>query len=368
MSILITILMLSVIIVVHEFGHYIAARKNGILVEEFAVGMGPILFSKKKGDTLFSLRAIPLGGFCKMLGEDEDDSEEDSTYNYEDSYNSKSVFQRIVVIGAGSVLNFVLAFVIVLVLVLVNGFVSPTIGTITDGYPAQAAGLLPNDRIVQIDGSNIRLFQDVRFALLNNGETPIEVVINRDGTNITKTITPIRSGNNYMLGFSGVPFNGIFGPTTLNMGGEIIEITADRAGLLESISVAFWRVVDFIRTIIWAFGQLLTFNLTLNDMAGPLGVVNIIDDAYQATVEINLWYMATQILTLAALFSANIGVFNLLPFPALDGGRLVFLGIEAVRGKPINPEKEGYVHVLGFVLLIGFAIIVTFNDITRLFR
>ena len=355
MSLIIAFLIFSLIVVVHEFGHFIIARKNGILVEEFAVGMGPILLKKQKGETLYTIRALPLGGFCKMLGEDEST---DDNANIEKSFNNKTVLQRIAVISAGSIMNFILSFVIAMILVFVNGFGTTIVNFPIENTPAYIAGLQSGDRIVRIDNSRIRIFEDVQFALVNNGATPIDLTINRDGTMIIKEITPMQVGQNYMIGFSPQQYAGFFSSDTHGL---------ERAGFLESISTSFWTVGSYVRLVLHGLGQLVTFNVSVDEMAGPVGIVNVIGDVYQNNIEISVWHTATIMLRLAALISANLGVFNLLPFPALDGGRLAFLSIEAVRGKPINPEKEGIVHLVGFAMLMVLFVLVTFNDITRLF-
>ena len=350
MSIIIAILIFGIIVLVHEYGHFIVARKNGIVVEEFAIGMGPLIYGKQKGATFYSLRLLPIGGYCKMLGVEESD-------NREGSFNAKGVFARIAVISAGSIMNFALSFVLVLIMISINGFASTYINTVTEGSPAQAIGLEQGDRVISIDNSRIRVFQDAHFALINNHQTPIDITIERNGQIMELVVTPIQMGASYIIGFSPARYAGLFGGLAP---GEI------RAGLGHTLATSFWTMINYMRLIIFSVGQLVTFNVALDDMAGMVGIVDIIDTTYRATIQINLWFMITQMLNLAALLSANLGVINLLPFPALDGGRLIFLGLEAIRGKPINPEKESMVHVVGFVLLIGLILIITYNDISRL--
>lgn len=350
--ILIAVLIFSLIVVIHEFGHFIVARKNGILVEEFAIGMGPLIYSKKKGDTLYSIRALPIGGFCKMLGEDSNEFDDGS-------FNNKTVSQRIAVICAGSVMNFILSFVLVLILVFINGFATLNVASVIDNSPAAMAGIQSGDRIISIDNKRLRIFEDVQYALMNNGNTPINVTIERNGEIIDKEITPVFNGVSYAIGFYGQPSAGLLSSNPLGF---------DRAGILESIVTSFWTVIHYIRMVIFGLIQLVTFNVGVDDMAGPVGIVSLIDDTYQSTRAISLWTAVTTMMTLAALISANLGVFNLMPFPALDGGRLVFLLIEAVRGKPISPDKEGIVHLVGFALLMTLALVVTFNDIVRIFQ
>lgn len=353
MSILIAFIIFGLIILVHEFGHFIVARKNGIVVEEFAIGMGPLIYGKQKGDTLYSIRLLPIGGYCKMLGADEDAQEEGS-------YTSKNVFQRMAVIIAGSSMNFVLSFILILIILSVNGHRSLIVENVTDGSPGYYAGLMPGDRIISIDNSRLFVFANAQTALFNNNNTPVEVLFNREGQRLTLVITPEHyQGSSYIIGFNTVYFAGFFGETPDGV---------PQASIFQTLAHSFWTVLHYIRIVIVGLTQLFTFNVPLDDVAGLVGIVNIIGDVYEAAIEISPWVAATQILNFAALLSANIAVFNLFPIPALDGGRLVFLFVEAVRGKPISSEKEGFIHLIGLALLIGLIIIVTFNDILGLFR
>lgn len=351
MPLIIAFVIFSLIVVIHEFGHFIVARKNGIIVEEFAIGMGPLIYGKKKGDTLYSIRVLPIGGYCKMLGEDSNE--------YDDgSFNNKTVFQRIAVISAGAVMNFILAFVLVLILVFTNGFATLNVASVIDNSPAASADIQPGDKIISIDNKPLRIFQDVQFALMNNGGNTINVTIERNGERIVTELTPVFNGQIYTIGFYGMPTAGLFSSNPQGL---------ERAGIFESIVTSFWTGIHYIRMVIYGLIQLVTFNVGMDDMTGPVGILNLIDDTYQASRAISLWTAVTRMMTLAAIISVNLGVFNLMPFPALDGGRLVFLFIEAVRGKPVSPDKEGIVHLVGFALLMTLAIVVTFNDIIRIF-
>ena len=353
MSILFALLIFGLIVLVHEYGHYIVARKNGITVEEFAIGMGPIVISKEYKDTLFSIRLLPLGGYCKMLGEDES---EDS----EGSYNTKTVFQRISVIAAGSIMNFLLAFVLVFIISSINGFSTLVVSSLSENIPAAAnSGMQVGDRVISIDGSRMRVFGDASFALFNNGGRPIDIVVERDGIQHTLLVTPIAvSANDYRVGFSSTFRSGIFGGNVEGF---------ETASFLDTVSHSFWMLGHYIRLVIYSVGQLVTGNVSMDDIAGPVGMVGIIDNVYQGAAQTSSWDAILPLMNLAALLSTNLGVMNLLPFPALDGGRLVFLGVEAVRGKPINPDREGLIHLAGFVVLIGFILVISFNDILRIF-
>ena len=353
MSIFYAFLIFGLIVLVHEFGHFIVARKNGITVEEFAIGMGPIVIGKTHKGTLYSLRLLPLGGFCKMLGEDAED-------DAEGAFNNKGVLQRISVIAAGSIMNFLLAFVLVFIMSSVTGFLSLQVNNFSSTITAaQEAGMEVGDRVIAIDGSRLRVFGDARFALFNNGGRPVEVVVDRGGVIHHLEVTPVRvAHNDYRVGFSTTLYTGVFGASHEGF---------SSATLVETAAHSFWMLGHYIRTTIYAVGQLFTGNVGMEDLAGPVGIVNIIDEVYQGASQTSSWDALLPLMSLMALLSTNLGVMNLLPFPALDGGRLVFLVLEAIRGKPINPEREGMIHLAGFVILIGFIMVVSFNDIARLF-
>lgn len=356
MAFLLFILILGLIITVHEYGHFIVARKNGIVVEEFAVGMGPLIYGKKKGDTLYSIRLLPIGGYCKMLGIEEKSDDEEA-------FNNKNVFRRMAVIAAGSIFNIVLSFLLVIIILSFTGFTSLTVNSVHEDYPAYAAGLQQGDRIVRINGARTYVFHNVVMALNIGQGQPMDVVVNRGGTPVEMNLTPMQQTNNgshsYVMGFSAVSYSGMLATPIENM---------QRANIFNTLQYGLGTVVHYIRSVVMTLVQLVTFNIQLNDLAGPVGIVSIIGDTYDAAIEYSVGVAVLQMMTLAALLSANVALFNLLPIPALDGGRLIFLIIEAIRGKPISPEKEGMVHVVGFALLIGLIIVVSFNDILRLFR
>ena len=353
MGIVVALLIFGILVLAHEWGHFIIAKKNGITVEEFAIGMGPLIYGKEKSGTLFSIRLLPIGGYCKMLGEDEKLEEE----NVEGSFNSKSILQRMAVISAGSIMNFILSFFLVLILVFGNGFTSTAISTLLPDSPAEEVGLMPGDRIISIDGVRLRTFLDIRFAL-SNVDGPIDIVIQRNNERINKHLTPMTTPEGAsLIGFVPVSYGGFFNPIE---GGATVSIP-------EFFSNAFWTMIHYVRLVLHMLGQLFTFNVAMGELAGPVGIVSMIDSVYAAASDLSLWQTLVPLLTLGALLSVNLGVANLLPIPALDGGRLVFLIIEAIRGKPVSPEKEGIVHFVGLVLLLGLMFVVTFNDIVRLF-
>ena len=350
-SIIIALIVFGIVVLVHEFGHFIVAIKSGILVEEFAIGMGPAIFKKQKGDTLYSVRLLPLGGYCKMLGEDE-------ANNDKRAFNNKSVFVRFAVIAAGAIMNFILALVIVTFLSSISGFHTLKIKDISDPSPALSAGLKPNDQIIKLNNKKVRVFEDINLILMDSKNKTIDLQVKRDNQKVNLTITPVSSEGRYMMGVTTYAKQGVFGK---NIDG------LEKASFLETMDRAFWTFIYDIKVVFFGLKSLVTLNVSIDDMAGPVGIVNVIGDTYKQTSKIGFFSTFTTMATLAALISANLGVFNLLPIPALDGGRLLFLIIEAIRKKPVSPEKEGTVHFIGFAVLMVFIVVITFNDISRIF-
>ena len=428
MAIIIALLIFSLIIVIHELGHFLLAKRNGIAVTEFSVGMGPRIASFEKNHTRYSLKILPLGGSCMMLGEDEDSEDEKA-------FNSKPVWARISVIAAGPIFNFILAFLLSLLIVGVVGY-DPAV--VTAGGPAAEAGLQAGDRIVKIGNSSVAVGREVddyfRFHPL--GESPLEIVYERDGERYTAVLQPAVV-EQYMLGISymadqtpavieiaeeqtdyplyqaglrtgdiitaidgteiasGSEMSQYFQANPLT--GQTIDITYVRDGEESTVSVTpkFYQSyysagfsynlarqrTDVLGTIrysavevgywieytVKSLGMLFTGGVSLDDMAGPVGIVDMIGTTYEASRSDGTLYVVLNMAYLTILLSANLGVVNLLPIPALDGGRLVFLFLEALRGKPIAREKEGFIHMIGLIALMALMVVVFFNDIFRLF-
>ncbi len=428
MSILIAALMLGVVIIVHEFGHFILAKTNGIVVEEFSVGMGPHLISTVKGGTRYSLKAIPFGGSCMMRGEDGEETGEGT-------FNSKSVWRRISVIAAGPVFNFILAFFGAMIIISIIGYDPPQVLQVAEGSPEAEAGLQKGDLITEFDGENIYLGRDLdtKLMLERMPDREITVKFERDGKEQEISYTPKKQFR-YMLGFtyyeteeqpeiSTVTMGGVLEKAGLKAGDYIyaingqkistgielkkyfdehplseesltltylrdgleydVEVTPEAADYVErgfvynlgrvktsplgvlkysGLEVRYW-----IRTTLKSFKMLFTGKIGLDSLSGPVGVVNVIGDAYEESKSEGSLITWLTMLNLMIFISANLGVMNLLPLPALDGGRLVFLLIEAVRGKPVNREAEGMVHFAGLLLLMALLLFVTFRDIKNLF-
>ena len=360
MSIIIAIIVFSIIIIVHELGHFFAAKSCGILVEEFSVGMGPLIGSKKIGETEYSLRALPIGGYCKMLGEEDDDENSGGEFDPSRSYTHKTVMQRIAVIFAGPAMNFVLAFVLVFILLGMNGFLLPQVKSVVENGPAYEAGIEPGDRIDRVNGEKIWIYQDYSSAVsAKSADSPVELTISRDGEKIDVTVTPGYSEEygRYMLGFS---FDGRYGLFSAEVEGF------ERSSILETVKTDIGMMAYFVKSVVVGLVRLFTLQVRANEVSGPIGIIDTIGDTYEAGMAYGIADAVMNLLALSALLSTNLGVLNLFPIPAVDGGKLAFLFAEGIRKKPVDPEIEGRIHLGGFVLLMGFMVFIAFNDIVNL--
>ena len=341
LGIIVALIVFSIIILFHEFGHFLLAKKNGVGVTEFALGMGPILFSFKRGETVYALKALPLGGSCSMVGEDTDETGDNS-------FNSKGVWQRFSVIAAGPVFNFILAFVFAVILVSIVGFDTPVVYKVEEGGPAWEAGIRDGDVIQSVNGKKVHMYKEFRIAgLMNSGGAPMEMVLSRNGSTYGTTVTPeLGSDGTYKIQIYGGQY--------------------ERTGVLDTLKYSVFEVRYWITTTVRSLGMLITGQVSANDLSGPVGIVDMIDDTYQEARSYGWLDVLLNMMNICILLSANLGVVNLLPIPALDGGRLVFLIVEAVRGKPVPPEKEGWVHTIGFALLMVLMVFILYNDIHKL--
>ena len=351
LSIIIAVIVFGVLVTGHEWGHFFVARKKGILVEEFSIGMGPAIFSKKRGETLYSLRAIPLGGYCKMLGElGETKSPRD--------FMSKTVWQRIQVLLAGPVMNFIIAFVLVFGITGAEGFVSTEIASVTPGYGAEEAGILPGDEIVSVNGKRIFMYEDIAPAMGGKADG-VDVKICRDGKVYEYYIVPKYSEEmgKYLIGFSSAYKTGVFSD---------LQEGYQRAGVGESLKYSLFETGYFIKMTISGIAGLFTKKYTMNDMSGPIGIVKFIGDSYEAGMDVGAKAAVENVMYIAALLSANLGIINLFPIPALDGGRILLCIIEGIRGKALDAEKEGIIQFICFMFIFALTIFIAFNDIAKL--
>lgn len=358
--IVIFLVMLSVLVVLHELGHFIVARRNGVRVNEFAVGMGPKLFGwvSPRSGTLYSFRALPIGGYCAMEGEDGKTSEAEQQREFRETgagndanFQSKSPWRRLAIVVAGPVANFILAYVILLIGVFAFGIPSDTVqavvGPINPGSPAQKAGLLTGDRIVALDGAVIRdgtQLVDTIHASLGKHLTLTYV---RDGARTTVKITPIACP-------PGPPNK----PHTGCIGFYPVAVYA-HVGFIAAFAASGTEYVDTVTQELENLKLIAThFATYAGQISGPIGI------GQTATIVQELGW--GPYLQLAALISFALGVFNLLPLPALDGGRGAFIVAELIRGKPVDPEKEAFVHIAGLAVLLLLMLIVAYHDVVRI--
>lgn len=342
MGIILAILLFSAIVIFHELGHFLLAKKNKIRVDEFSLGLGPTIFGKQFGETKFSLKLLPFGGACMMGEDDVDDMSEGS-------FNSKSVWARMSVIVAGPVFNLILAWILCMIIIGWTGYRAPVVSSVTDGYSAQEEGIEPGDVIKKIGGKSVHIWNDISlYNMMHVGTKSVEVKYERDGKDYTVVLEPKQNEGDAF------PLLGI-------TGGEMV-----RPGVIGTVRYGAYTVKYWITYTVDSLKMLISGKVGVKDLSGPVGIVSAVDDVYQEAAPAGMAVVILNLLNIGVLLTANLGVMNLLPLPALDGGRLVFLIIEAVRGKRVPPEKEGMVHFAGFVLLMALMVVIMFNDILKL--
>lgn len=452
MNIIVALLLFTVLVVVHELGHFLLAKKHGVGVPEFSVGMGPRIITCAKTSkgfvvkffcsqkvmeefedwqevTKYSWKILPLGGSCAMVGEDEDNDSEDS-------FNVKGKWARFSIVFAGPFFNFILAFIFSIIILADSGIDYPVVEYLYENQPAKEAGIEIGDEIKSINGDKISIGREIdTYTMLHplTGED-VEIVIERDGKEQTIMVDP--NYQTHLFGFSyapnksdstkisaiseGMPFeeagikvedkilsvngtavsNGeeLKNIMEQNNSGDMVSFEIERDGKTETyevtpkpyesktlglyaagnikegntaIDVLKYSLIEvkyYIETTVASLGQLVTGKIGMDQVSGPVGIVDTVGSVIDQSEEVGMHAVVMTMLMFSVLLSANLGVMNLLPLPALDGGRLVFILIEAVRGKPIDKEKEGIVHFAGFVLLMLFMVFVMYNDIIRIIR
>lgn len=343
MKIIIALLIFSFIIIFHEFGHYIVAVKNDVKVNEFMLGLGPKLFGFTKGETTFSLHLLPFGGACVMEGEDEASTDERA-------FNNKTIWQRIAIVFAGPFFNFILAYVMAIIILVMMGYDAPVVPGTIEGYPAEEAGMEEGDEIIALDNYKVHFYREVRVYTFMHSSEDITVKYKHEGKVKKATLTPVydEESGSYLLGFRG--------PASYVKG-----------NIFTTVKYGFYEIKYQIYVTLQSLKKLVTRQISVNQMSGPVGIVKTIGDTYDASKSIGWKYVLVNMLSISVLLSANLGVMNLLPIPALDGGRLLFFFIELIRGKQMDEEIEGRIHLAGFALLMLLMIVVLFNDIHKLF-
>lgn len=426
MKYVLAFVVLSIIIMIHEFGHFIIAKASGVTVTEFSLGMGPRLLKFTRKGTMYSLKLFLFGGSCRMLGEDEDNDSEGS-------FNKASVWRRIAIVVAGPLFNFVLAFVLSVVLIGTIGYDPCVVYSVDDNSAAYQAGLQPDDQIIKINHDKITFYGDYNiFSMDHDGEV-MNITYLRDGKKYTTTLTPeFIDRDVYQMGVlmnnetpslysvsEGTPafeaglkagdliisINGEAIKTTNDVSpavnkcnGEAINVVVQRDGQelsfnfvpnivhqkyydygmymsgmrvkcnpLETVGYSFKYTGYWIKAVFKSFKLLFRGKVSANDVSGPVGIVSAIGNVVEESKSDGALYVFLNLVNWIVMISANLGVMNLLPIPALDGGRLVFLILEAIRRKPIPREKEGMVHFVGIVLLMILMVVILVNDVRKLF-
>lgn len=345
MSIIYFIFVLGITVFVHELGHFICAKKSLIYVYEFSIGMGPRLFKfkRKNDETVYSIRIFPIGGFVQMAGEE---VEVDKKIPKNMRLQEKTWFQKALTISAGVLFNFIFAFILLFIVGIINGsnFGTTNVESVVETLPAYSAGLKENDKIIKINGKRVNTSDILILELQANSGKSITLTVNRDNTikdiNITPKKVKVDGVENYQYGFS--------------------LVTKSEKGVISAIKYAGYKFGSLMLQMVLIIKYLIIGKLKLNSLSGPVGIFNIVSESAKAGF-INLIY-------LIAYLCVNIGFINIIPLPAFDGGRLLFLIIEKIKGSPINPKVENAIHNIGFILLMILMVLITYNDIMRLIQ
>lgn len=334
---ILALLLLGVLIMAHEAGHFLAARACGIGVQEFAMGMGPLLLKKKsKKGTQFSLRLFPIGGYCQFYGEDEDLPDPRA-------FNRQAVWKRAVTVASGPLMNFIVAFLVIVLYMSAVGLLAvvPNVAQVEPN--AQQAGLMPGDELLAVNGQPVTDTQMIALAIDESAGESVTLTVQRDGEQMEIAVTPFYDEElgRYRAGFT-------FAQQRV------------RVPLGQSVPFSVSYNVESVRLIASTLKNLVFKGEGVNDVTGPVGTVYVIQEVTQAG-GLDVY------LELIALISVNLGVVNLLPIPGLDGSRLLFLLVEAIRRRPVKRELEGAIHAAGFILLMGLMIVLTYKDIMSFF-
>ncbi len=329
-TILVAFIVFGLLVVFHELGHFAVAKFVGIKVHEFAIGMGPRLLKVKKRETEYSLRLLPIGGYVKMEGEDEASSDSGS-------FNNKPIWARMAVLIAGPFMNFLLAVLLFSMIFYSLGFPTTIIDRVTPGFPAEQVGLRSGDQITAINGESIENWDQIVRRINGSKEQELSITLLREGTEKQVQVTPVinKETNQAIIGIT---------PAAEKSLGKSITTSVDRMFFIMG------GMMEFL-------GNLFGGKASTEDVVGPVGIIHLVGEAAKTSIY--------NVMSLAALISINLGIVNLIPIPALDGGRLLFLLFEGISGRPIDPEKEGFIHLVGFVLLMVLMLFIAYKDIIR---
>ncbi len=343
MTLIYFIFVLGITILVHEFGHFIFAKRAGVYIYEFSIGMGPrlIKWKRKNDETEYSIRLLPIGGYVSMAGEDS----EDDKIPKEKQLCNKSWNDRFLTISAGVVFNFILAIILLFVVGLIAGVPKndTVIKSIDKSYPISETDIQANDKIIKINNTKVTSYEDLSLELAVNDGKEITITVLRDNKEIKNKVKPLKikkdGKNQYKYGFN--------------------LVTEKERGILPSVGYAFTKTGRLVKQMANIIKYLFMGKLKLNNLSGPVGIFKIVDTAKNAGF-INIIY-------LIAYLCINVGFVNFIPIPAFDGGRLLFLIIEKIKGSKVNPKVENTIHMIGFIFLMLLMLIITYNDILRLF-
>ncbi len=331
MTAIYAIVIFLLLIFIHEFGHFIAAKACDVKVNEFALGMGPLLWSRQGKETKYSLRAIPIGGYCAMEGEDEDSDDERAL-------NKKNGWQKFLVFIAGAAMNFVLGLIIMILIAFSSGIATTTLGEVEQGMPAHEAGLRAGDTIVAMDGKEMGSWNDITNVISTTKKESLEVRVLRNEEELEFQVP---------VGYNEEEKRNVLGIITKPSRAPGKCIANGCRGTWD-MTIGMYKIL----------GQLFTGEVSTKELSGPVGIVSVVSQ----TSKMGFIY----VVYLTALISLNLAIINLLPFPALDGGRILFLIIRKITGKAVTDEMEARFHMVGIALLLGLMVYVTFNDIGRL--
>ncbi len=377
---LVTIVMFLVMISLHEFGHFIIGKMLGFSVLEYSIGFGPAIFKKQKGETLYSVRVVPFGGFCRFAGEDGEDKAEDG------NFNEQSCWKRICVLVAGALFNVILGFVLFCFITgMSDGIYTNKIEQVVPGTYFAEQDIKEGDKIVEINGKKIGMYQDIQLYMSEiSPDKNIDITIDRNGKKYDYSFLPSTQQVKITYASDNIIYeetlNGVKNTTIIDYSeetpknesliGRTEESTRSLIGfrpMVEEVNASnvipqSFRMTKYVVKLLYrTLWELVTGKQSMDAVSGPVGVVKEVDNAVNSGSDSLLY-----VLNLVALLTINLGVFNLLPLPALDGGRLLFVIIEWVRGKPVSVEKEGLVHTIGFMLLIALMIFISYKDIIKL--
>ena len=336
---ILAIILFTLLIIPHEFGHFIAARKFDVKVNEFSFGMGPKLWSKEKGETLFSLRLIPIGGFCALEGED---GENDNPR----AFSNKKPWQKLVILAAGAIMNMITALVILFAIYVIGGQTTKVIGDVTFNSPSYEAGIVKGDVVQYVDDNKVKEWSEIGSYIAKKEGKEVSITVKRGKESLTFNLTPdkeeVLDENGEVIGYRYVV--GIVSKVTHNP--------------ILAVSTSVESAIDMVGITYQSLAMLFTGDASIKDLAGPIGVVQIVDETKS--------YGFSSFLLIVALLAVNIGLVNLLPFPALDGGRILFVLIAIITKKKISEKTEATINAIGLILLLALAAIVAGNDISRL--